>query len=60
MSAIKVYEIRHRMDLKVAGFDPPKPVTSFAHFGFDEALLSVIRKSDYEHPTPIQAQVSLA
>lgn len=57
MTSIKVFELRGRLNLKVAGLNPPKPVTSFAHFGFDEALLNVIRKSEYEHPTAIQAQV---
>ncbi|KHN87845.1 ATP-dependent RNA helicase DDX42 [Toxocara canis] len=56
MSAIKVFEVRNRLNLKVAGFNPPKPVLSFAHFGFDESLMNVIRKSEYEHPTAIQAQ----
>uniref|UniRef100_A0A8R1U2A7 RNA helicase n=1 Tax=Onchocerca volvulus TaxID=6282 RepID=A0A8R1U2A7_ONCVO len=56
MSTIKVFELRNNLNLKVAGFNPPKPVTTFAHFGFDEALMNVIRKSEYEHPTPIQSQ----
>uniref|UniRef100_F1KV40 RNA helicase n=1 Tax=Ascaris suum TaxID=6253 RepID=F1KV40_ASCSU len=56
MSALKVFELRNRLNLKVAGFNPPKPVSSFAHFGFDEALMNTIRKSEYEHPTAIQAQ----
>ena len=29
---------------------------SFAHFGFDEELLAVIKKSGFAQPTPIQAQ----
>uniref|UniRef100_A0A1I8EU04 RNA helicase n=1 Tax=Wuchereria bancrofti TaxID=6293 RepID=A0A1I8EU04_WUCBA len=56
MTSIKVFELRNSLNLKVAGFNPPKPVTAFAHFGFDEALMNVIRKSEYEHPTPIQSQ----
>uniref|UniRef100_A0A8C1KWB8 ATP-dependent RNA helicase DDX42 n=1 Tax=Cyprinus carpio TaxID=7962 RepID=A0A8C1KWB8_CYPCA len=35
---------------------PPKPATSFAHFGFDEQLMHQIRKSEYTQPTPIQCQ----
>jgi ATP-dependent RNA helicase DDX42 len=35
---------------------PSKPVTSFAHFGFDEQLMKAIRKLEYVQPTPIQAQ----
>lgn len=41
---------------QVTGFDAPKPVTSFGHFGFDEALMKSIRKSEYTQPTPIQSQ----
>ncbi|MFH4976551.1 hypothetical protein AB6A40_003260 [Gnathostoma spinigerum] len=56
MSSLKVFELRNKLNIKIAGFNPPKPATSFAHFGFDDNLMSVIRKSEYEHPTPIQAQ----
>lgn len=41
----------------MSGLAPPKPVCSFGHFGFDDALLEAIRKSEYSRPTPIQAQV---
>ncbi|MEQ2200415.1 hypothetical protein XENOCAPTIV_028946, partial [Xenoophorus captivus] len=40
----------------VSGAAPPKPCTSFAHFGFDEQLMHQIRKSEYTQPTPIQCQ----
>uniref|UniRef100_A0A0N5ADR4 RNA helicase n=1 Tax=Syphacia muris TaxID=451379 RepID=A0A0N5ADR4_9BILA len=56
MTSLKAFELRSRLNLKVAGLNPQKPVSSFAHFGFDEALMNVIRKSEYEHPTAIQAQ----
>jgi hypothetical protein len=42
---------------QVSGFSAPKPVCSFAHFGLDDTLMSVIRKLEYTQPTPIQAQV---
>lgn len=42
---------------QVSGAAPPKPSTSFAHFGFDEQLMHQIRKSEYTQPTPIQCQV---
>ena len=42
--------------LQVTGCAAPKPVSSFGHFGFDEALMKAIRKSEYTQPTPIQAQ----
>ncbi|XP_067220905.1 ATP-dependent RNA helicase DDX42-like, partial [Chanodichthys erythropterus] len=41
---------------QVSGAAPPKPATSFAHFGFDEQLMHQIRKSEYTQPTPIQCQ----
>ncbi len=41
---------------QVTGFSPPRPCVSFAHFGFDEALLSLIRKSEFAKPTGIQSQ----
>lgn len=50
-------KLRERLGLRVGGFHTPKPVCSFAHFGFDKQLMDVIRKSEYEQPTPIQAQV---
>lgn len=49
-------ELRTKLEIKVSGKDPPKPVCSFAHFRFDEQLMRVIRRSDYTQPTPIQAQ----
>ena len=38
---------------------PLKPVSSFAHFGFDENLMKSVRKAGYTTPMPIQAQVRL-
>ncbi|XP_019493190.1 PREDICTED: ATP-dependent RNA helicase DDX42 [Hipposideros armiger] len=41
---------------EVSGAAPPRPGSSFAHFGFDEQLMHQIRKSEYTQPTPIQCQ----
>lgn len=49
-------ELRSKIEIKVSGDSPPKPVCSFAHFNFDEQLMRVIRRSEYTQPTPIQAQ----
>lgn len=49
-------ELRGTYDLTVKGTDVPKPVASFAHFGFDDKLLKTIIKAEYSSPTPIQAQ----
>ncbi|KAJ8314337.1 hypothetical protein KUTeg_008898 [Tegillarca granosa] len=51
-----VEDLRKKLGIRVSGFSPPKPVSSFGHFGFDEALLGAIRKSEFSQPTPIQAQ----
>ncbi|XP_029638136.1 ATP-dependent RNA helicase DDX42 isoform X1 [Octopus sinensis] len=49
-------ELQQKLGIKVTGLCPPRPVSSFAHFGFDEGLMNIIRKSEYTQPTPIQAQ----
>ncbi|KAK3713732.1 hypothetical protein QZH41_008859, partial [Actinostola sp. cb2023] len=41
---------------EVSGAMPTRPCISFAHFGFDEQLMTAIRKSEYTQPTPIQCQ----
>ncbi|CDW58801.1 ATP dependent RNA helicase DDX42 [Trichuris trichiura] len=56
LTSDEVKKLRQTFDIKVLGAYPPKPVTSFAHFGFDEQLMNVIRKSQFTQPTPIQAQ----
>ncbi len=50
--------LTHIQNEQVSGAAPPKPTTSFAHFGFDEQLMNQICKSEYTRPTPIQCQVS--
>lgn len=56
LSESEVKALRSKLGLKVSGASPPKPIVSFAHFGFDDDLLRVIRKLEYTQPTPIQAQ----
>ncbi|XP_052247300.1 ATP-dependent RNA helicase DDX42-like [Dreissena polymorpha] len=56
LSEQDVNELRSKLDIWVSGLAPPRPVCSFAHFGFDDALVEAIRKSEYSQPTPIQAQ----
>ncbi|XP_044036608.1 ATP-dependent RNA helicase DDX42 isoform X2 [Siniperca chuatsi] len=56
LTGTQVLELRHKLNLRVSGAAPPKPCTSFAHFGFDEQLMHQIRKSEYTQPTPIQCQ----
>ncbi|XP_065434103.1 ATP-dependent RNA helicase DDX42 isoform X3 [Chrysemys picta bellii] len=52
----QIVELRHKLNLRVSGAAPPRPGSSFAHFGFDEQLMHQIRKSEYTQPTPIQCQ----
>lgn len=56
LSRSQVDDLRHRLGIKVTGPVPPRPVASFAHFGFDDALIKAIRKSEYTQPTSIQSQ----
>ncbi|XP_033999080.1 ATP-dependent RNA helicase DDX42 [Trematomus bernacchii] len=56
LTATQVFDLRHKLNLRVSGAVPPKPCTSFAHFNFDEQLMHQIRKSEYTQPTPIQCQ----
>lgn len=56
LTSSEVNELRRKQGIRVSGLQPPKPCTSFAHFGFDESLMKVIRKLEYTQPTPIQAQ----
>ena len=56
LSPIQVIDLQQKLGIRVSGASPPKPVSSFAHFGFDEHLLKAIRKSEFAQPTPIQAQ----
>ncbi|XP_055318992.1 ATP-dependent RNA helicase DDX42 [Sitodiplosis mosellana] len=52
----QVDELRQHLKIRVSGPVPPRPVASFAHFGFDDSLIKVIRKLEYTQPTPIQSQ----
>ncbi|KAM4692486.1 ATP-dependent RNA helicase DDX42 isoform 2-T2 [Rhinophrynus dorsalis] len=52
----QIVELRHKLNLRISGAAPPRPCSSFAHFGFDEQLMHQIRKSEYTQPTPIQCQ----
>lgn len=47
MTKVQKDELRHKLGIKVTGAAAPAPVCSFAHFGFDDQLIKVIRKSDY-------------
>lgn len=56
MTPAEVHAARRKLAIRVSGFDPPKPVQSFAQCGFDAPLLAAISKAGYATPTAIQAQ----
>lgn len=56
LSKQQVDDLKKTLGIKVSGPSPSNPVTSFGHFGFDDALIKAIRKNEYTQPTPIQAQ----
>ena len=43
-------------NIKVKGKDCPKPVKTWAQCGLSAKILDIMKKSNYERPTPIQAQ----
>ncbi|KAG9069195.1 hypothetical protein KI688_010092 [Linnemannia hyalina] len=52
----QVRQIRMDLDMRVSGADAAKPCISFAHFGFEEALMETIRRAGYSEPSGIQQQ----
>ncbi|XP_063974546.1 ATP-dependent RNA helicase DDX42 [Diachasmimorpha longicaudata] len=56
LTKAQVEELRKTLGIRVSGPSVPKPVASFGHFGFDDALIKAIRKNEYTQPTPIQSQ----
>ncbi|KAF8975786.1 hypothetical protein BGZ46_008853 [Entomortierella lignicola] len=56
LSNDQVRQIRIDLDMRVSGADVAKPCISFAHFGFEEALIETIRRAGYTEPSGIQRQ----
>ena len=56
LTSSQVEELKIKLGIRVSGVLIPKPVCSFAHFNFDEKLISIIRKSEFTQPTAIQSQ----
>ncbi|KIJ51056.1 hypothetical protein M422DRAFT_224490 [Sphaerobolus stellatus SS14] len=52
----EVEEYRKVKEMRVAGRNVPKPVTSFEEIGFPDYILGTIRAQGFPHPTPIQCQ----
>ncbi|RKP09850.1 P-loop containing nucleoside triphosphate hydrolase protein, partial [Thamnocephalis sphaerospora] len=51
-----VRQLRREQDMRVSGAAVARPCVSFAHFGWDEALMDTIIKAGYTEPTGIQKQ----
>lgn len=57
LSEDDVKELRLSLEnIKVIGKSCPKPVLSWAHCGLSKKIMDVLKKCQYSHPTPIQAQ----
>ncbi|XP_076885215.1 DEAD-box ATP-dependent RNA helicase 24-like [Bidens hawaiensis] len=56
MSEQEVAEYRNSLAIRVAGFDVPRPIKTFAEAGFSAELMKAIAKQAYEKPTSIQCQ----
>ncbi|KAK9804524.1 hypothetical protein WJX73_004516 [Symbiochloris irregularis] len=56
MSHAEVNTLRRQLGVRIAGFDPPRPVHTFAQLGLDGALLAAIKRAGFDKPTAIQAQ----
>lgn len=52
----QVFQLKISLEIRVYGRDPPSPLVSFAYFQFDKPIMAQIRRSQFEKPTPIQAQ----
>eukprot|EP00029_Vermamoeba_vermiformis_P011155 TRINITY_DN6063_c0_g1_i1.p1 TRINITY_DN6063_c0_g1~~TRINITY_DN6063_c0_g1_i1.p1 ORF type:complete len:733 (-),score=208.78 TRINITY_DN6063_c0_g1_i1:12-2210(-) len=56
MTEDEVAHYRTSLGIKVHGVDTIRPIKTFAHFGFDEALMKKIKEAGFDEPTPIQKQ----
>ncbi|KAJ3018970.1 UNVERIFIED_CONTAM: hypothetical protein HDU68_010903 [Siphonaria sp. JEL0065] len=56
LSEADVHRIRRELDMRVSGHDIAKPCISFAHFMFEDCLVSTIAKAGFSKPTAIQQQ----
>ena len=53
---MQVQTLRRQLGVRVSGFDPPRPVQTFAQCGFDATVMAAIARAGYDVPTAIQAQ----
>lgn len=50
-----VMDLLRKLNIRLSGISPPRPVCSFAHLNLDGALMEAIRQAGYTQPMPIQA-----
>jgi superfamily II DNA/RNA helicase len=53
---VQVNECRRQLEVRVSGYDVPKPIQTFGQAGFDHLLLGAVKRAGYDKPTAIQAQ----
>ncbi|KAM9981260.1 hypothetical protein ACTFIY_003563 [Dictyostelium cf. discoideum] len=56
MTETEVLDFRSELGVKITGKDCPKPIQSWAQAGLTEKVHLLLKKFQYEKPTPIQAQ----
>lgn len=55
LSESGVLDLLKKLNIRLSGISPPRPVCSFAHLNLDAPLMESIRQSGYTQPMPIQA-----
>ena len=55
LSGTGVMDLLSKLNIRLSGVAPPRPVCSFAHLNLDTALMESIRAAGYAKPMPIQA-----
>ena len=57
MASGEVELLREEMEgIKIKGKNAPKPIRTWAQCGVSQRILDILKKNDYEKPSPIQAQ----
>lgn len=55
LSGSGVMDLLKKLNIRLSGISPPRPVCSFAHLNLDAPLMDSIRQAGYTQPMPIQA-----
>ncbi|VUZ51914.1 unnamed protein product [Hymenolepis diminuta] len=55
LSESGVLDLLKKLNIRLSGISPPRPVCSFAHLNLDAPLMESIRQSGFTQPMPIQA-----